>query len=117
MLEIKLETDGSADFVQTIDLDNITTSIRLTYNTRVGYWFTTITTENYQLSDMKVIIDYPILYPHRAIFPVLPGDFFVQQVTNETESIDFNYENFGTIFKLFYYDADELAAWEAENGV
>ena len=117
MLEIPLFNTKSADFTQTIDLDNITVTIRLTYNVRVAVFFMSIETENNSLTSMKCILEYPILYPHRALFPELPGDFFLIKVTNANEVVDFSYENFGTVYKLFYYDAEEVATWESENGL
>jgi len=116
MIEIQLYNQSSADFTQIIDLDNITCTIRLTYNIRVGFFFMNILTENNELSGLKVVLNFPILYPHRALFPELPGDFFINKVTNEDENTEFSYENFGEVYKLIYYNADELAEWWSGNG-
>jgi len=115
--EIPLYTDVSADFTQTIDLDTVTVTIRLKYNIRNAFFSFDIETENYNLKGLKAIENFPIMYPHNALFPELKGDFFIIQVTNTDEVVEFTYDNFGTVWKLFYYTESEFEAWKDENGL
>lgn len=115
MTEIPLYKDSSADFTQIIDLDNISVTIRLSFNIRNQYWRINLETENYELKGLKVVENFPLIYPHNALFPELSGDFFIFKVSDTTD--DFTYDFFGTDYKLFYCDETELAYWREYNNL
>jgi hypothetical protein len=117
MIKIPLFKDTSADFTQIIDLDEITVTIRLKYNIRNNFWSMDLETENYALYGLKVIENFPIIFPHYALFPELNGNFFIIQDTNTNEVIDFTYDNFGTIFNLYYYTVTEYNTWKDAYGL
>lgn len=116
-IQIPIYKDTSADFTQIMDLDNVTVTIRLRYNIRVGFWFMDLETENYSLYGLKVIENFPIIFPHQALFPELLGDFFIIQSTNTDEVVDFDYDSFGEIFNLFYYTETEYQTWRNTYGL
>lgn len=117
MIQIPLFIDSSADFTQTIDIDNVIVTIRLTFNIRNQFFRMNLSTENNELYGLKVKTNFPLIYHHKALFPELDGDFFVNQVTNQDEEIDFTYDNFGSVYLLLYYSAEELQAWKDANGI
>lgn len=117
MVQIPIFKTTSADFTQTIDLDNITVTIRLRYNIRDGFWFMDLSTENYNLYGLKVIENFPIIFPHYALFPELKGNFFIEQTTNTDEVVSFDYDTFGEVFNLFYYDESEYNTWKDTYGL
>ena len=118
MLEIPLiYTQSSADFIQTIILDEVTVILRLYYNIRNQFFALDAKTNNYEIKGLKAILNYPIIHPSNSSFPELPGDFLINQVTNTTQIIDLNYDTFGNVFKLFYYSADEVQQWRSNNGL
>ena len=55
MIEIPVVSfkQQSADFEQILDFENVTVTIRLTYNTRVNYWFVTFSTNDSLISSLK----------------------------------------------------------------
>jgi len=114
---IPLFKESSADFQQNIDLNNVNYTIRLTYNVRVGYWFMTLSTENYTITSVKCTLEFPILWQHYALMPELSGDFFINQIEDLQNRPDLTYDNFGSVFKLFYYTPEEVLEWRSANGL
>src|SRR4030042_6769147 len=112
MLDIPMFQEESTDFEFSIDLDNITTTIRLTYNVRSGYFRMNISTENYSLYGLKVVAEFPLIYQHKALFPELPGDIIINQVNRLDEEIDMTYDNLGSDYVMRYYTKDEFEAWK-----
>lgn len=119
MTEINISyKDISSDFVQIVELDNIPTTIRLTYNVRNDSWKMDLTTENYAIYGLKLVIDYPIINRHKTLFPELSGDFFITSISAVTKDIsNFDYDTFGNDFLLYYYTEDEVNEWKVNNGV
>jgi len=106
----------SADFEYTIELDNINTLVRLTYNVRSGFWKMNLSVNGNTLYNIKLVKNFPLLKQNKALFPYLPGDFFVLKISDESEE-DFNYDNFGTVWGLVYVTAAEYEAWREANGL
>ena len=117
MYEIPVYPDESADFTQVLDIESVSLTIRITYNIRNQYFKMRLTTENNDIDGLKCVINFPLIYPHNALFPELKGDFFIQQATNLNEVVAFDYTNFGTTYKLYYYTEEEVLNWRDENGV
>jgi len=114
--EIQIFKESSSDFTQRTIVENQILVVRIKYNVRNDSWFLNITTENYSIQDLKLVINYPILYNHKALFPVLTGDLIIMpKVDNLVENL--SYDNFGNDFGLFYIDASELTEWELTNGI
>ena len=83
MIQIPAFNATNADFEQDIDLDNITVTIRMTYNSRSSYWKVDFITENCSLLGIKCVRNYPLTQQHKAIFPCLPGDFLIQPLNDD----------------------------------
>ena len=109
--------DLSSDFIMTIDLDNVNTEIRLNYNTRTESWMMRLKTANYELSGIKLVKNFPLLWRHKALFPEIPGDIIVLKISDDININDLNYDNLGVYFDLFYLTASELLEWRAANGI
>jgi hypothetical protein len=116
-IKIPIFKNTSADFSQIIDLDEITVTIRLKYNIRNNFWSMDLETENYFLYGLKVIENFPILFPHNALFPELNGNFFIIQDTNTDEVVNFTYDTFGDVFNLYYYTETEYNTWKNTYGL
>lgn len=115
MIKIPIFSESSADFTQTIELNNILFTIRLKYNIRCGYWFINIETENNTTGDFKVVYDYPIFKNHKSLFYDIKGDFIVKKV-NDTDN-NLSYSNLGNDFILYYYTENEINEWLDENNI
>lgn len=116
MLEIPVFTEQSSDFVQIIDLETVTTTIRLTWNTRVEYWFMAVSTDNSNKEGIKLVKNYLLLDQLKATFADLKGDFAVLKKSNTTEE-EFTYKNFGEVWSLFYLTEEEVEEFKEENGI
>lgn len=119
MIEIPVANfkEKSADFELNIDLENINTTIRLTYNTRVDYWFATFTTPNKTLKGIKLVTEYLLLDQLKPLIFDLPGDFIVSRIDNDYSIPVLDYENFGGDWAFYYLTEDEVTAWKAERNL
>jgi len=116
MIEIPVFKNQSADFAQNIDIGGFNIEIRLTYNVRNKFWHISFSSENYSIVGIKVTINFPILLTHKAIFPVLRGDFIIQKISDVSDE-DFTYDNFGEVWSLFYFTEEEMNQWKEDNGL
>lgn len=116
MLQIPIYSTNSSDFTQTIELDEVLITIRLKFNVRNENWFITVTTENYELKDIKVVSNFPLLRQYKYAIPEISGDFFIQKI-DESSDLEVTYDNFGNIFALFYYTDDEVDTWLSANNL
>lgn len=107
----------SADFIMNIDLENVNTELRLTYNTRIESWMLRAKTNNYEISGIKLVKNFPLLWRHKALFPEVLGDLIVLKTSDDININDLNYDNLGVYFELFYITADELIEWQVANGI
>lgn len=117
MIEIPVFTEQSSDFTQNIDLDNINVKIRLTYNTRVNYWFMALETGESSLQGIKLVKNFLLIDQYKALLPDIPGDFGVFKISNELNDNEFTYDNFGIAWSLFYLTADEVEEFKELNGL
>lgn len=116
-IEIPLFQTQSADFTQNIDLENVNIEIRLVYNTRVGTWMMRLQTDNYELTGIKLVKNFPLLWRHKALFPELPGDFIIVKISDDININDLDYETFDVYFALYYITQTELEEWKEDNGI
>lgn len=116
-IRIPLFKETSADFTQNIDLEDVNVVIRLTYNTRTETWMLRLATENYTLTGIKLVRNFPLLFRHKALFPELPGDFIVRKISDDININDLNYDTFGIYYDLFYITQAELELWRTESGL
>lgn len=117
MIEIPVFQRQSADFTQNIDLDEINVTIRLTYNVRNEYFHIDLITDNFDIQGIKVVKNFPLLFTHKAIFPEMKGDFMIRRISESIDVEEFNYDNLGIFWSLFYLNESELNEWKEENGL
>lgn len=115
MIQIPDFKEASADFTQDITLDNIVTTIRMVWNTRVDFWFLTLTTPNSSLSSFKAVLEWPLTTQNKAIFFDLPGDFIMMPLIDNPGELDYNALN--NSWALFYLTEDEVEQWYIDKGI
>ena len=104
----------SSDFEQILDFDNVSITIRLTYNTRVDYWFATFTINNNSIKNVKLVTNTLLLNQHKATLTEIVGDFIVQRIADDLTFTDLNYDNFGIDWAFQYLNKDEVSAYKLE---
>lgn len=117
MVEIPQFQNESSDYKFSVDLDNVSVDIRMTYNVRSGYFRMNISTENYKIDGLKVVAEFPLIYHHKALFPELPGDIVVSKVSRLDEEVDMTFDTLGTVYKMYYLDKEEIAEWLFNRGI
>ncbi len=116
MIEIPIFSTKSSDFTQLIDLEGILVTLRLKYNIRNESWFVSIDTDDGSVKDIRLSIDFPVLRQHKALFPNIAGDFFVEKInTNAVDNL--KYDNLGTDYLFLYYTEEEMEEWYTDNGI
>lgn len=106
----------SADFEQIIDLEEVTVTIRLTYNTRVDYWFASFITDTNEILGVKLVQSGLLINQYKASTNI-KGDFIVSRVANDLEIPDLSYENFGVDWAFLYLTEEEVEAYKEENNI
>ena len=117
MIQIPVFQNQTADFEMTIDLDNVSTKIRLVFNIRTETWNMRLTTPNASIQGIKLVKQFPLLERHKGIFYELPGDFLVLKLSDDITDPDLDYDNLGVFWALFYLTEAEVEAWRTENGI
>lgn len=108
---------ASSRFFYNIILESKVFILTFDWNARSENWFLTIECkeENTKINNLKIILNYPLLSQHKAIFPSLKGDLLLQKIDNTSD--DFGYDNFLINYGLYYYTADEYNTWKVDNGI
>lgn len=116
MLEIPTFQDQSADFVQTIELNEQLVEIRVIFNVRNEFFHMDFFDQNGDaVYGIKMVPNWPLLKYHKG-FIDFDGDIMVlAKETVETDEI--TYDNFGPVWGFYYLTEDEVEAWEVENGL
>lgn len=107
----------SSDFEQIIDLEETTITIRLTYNTRVDYWFASFSTNQSSIQGVKLTKEYLLLDQYKAMLPDIKGDFIVTRLTNDLDIPELTYDNFGTDWAFQYLTESEVESWKDEREI
>ena len=115
MIELPIFQNISADNTQTITIEKNRIRIRLVWNVRSNRWIMRLSSGDFVIDGLPLILDYPIIRNHKSFFPILQGDFFC---FNKTRIVnDINYNNLGDSIGLYYLNGVELSEWEARNGL
>jgi len=110
MTEITRDTTSKIPaFQKQYTLDGSAYIIRLTYNKRDDSWYMSIFTPELVtiLSPIRLVSKIFLLRGKRALPNIPAGDFKVVQKSSDNAA-DITFDNFGTEFRLYYYDADEV---------
>jgi len=118
--KIPVFQEQSADFLQTIEVGGQLIVLRLTWNSRIEFWFIhDFSMSNFpgnDLKNMKLVKTTPIFRPHKALLPNFAGDFIMIK-TDQNAGDEITYDNFGNGWDLLYITKAELDQWEVINGV
>lgn len=116
MIQLQVFNDLSSDFEQTVTLDSYAVTLRIMWNVRSQFWEMRVTNANEDMvSGIKMVPNWPLLNQHKALMPI-PGDFLL--IREDPYAGEFpTFDNLGSLFNLYYLDADEVATWKALNGV
>jgi hypothetical protein len=115
MIEIPTFQSTSANFLQEIELGLQLVQIRITWNSRVEFFFLNFTDQNgNELNGVKIVPNWPLLDWHRGTLEFV-GDLIVRK-TDEEAGDEITYNNFGNGWNLTYLTAAEVAAWKNDNG-
>lgn len=118
MIEIPVSfKDQSADFEQIIDLEAVTVTIRLTYNTRNNYWYASFSTDNNSITSVKLVTEFLLLDQYKAVLNEIKGDFIVTRVADDLNVPDLSYENFGIDWAFQYLTESEAESFKEEKGI
>ena len=117
MIEILSFQNQTSDFTQSIDLEQVTITIRMIYNTRSESWYAHFSTTNYELNGIKLVKNFPLLWKHKSLFPELQGDFMIRKISDDINVNELNYDTLGIYFALFYLTETELEEWMSDNGI
>lgn len=108
----------SADFSQTLILDEVLVELRLVWNNRSEYWmlnsYKELDEDNTRYG-VKLTKEYPLLFPLKAGLK-LPGDFMIIK-TDESIINTINYDNLNNGWDFYYLTSTEVSAWENINGI
>lgn len=110
MTEIYRDTDNKVPYYQkSYVLTGESFTLRLNYNKHDDSWYMTIygADGSVVLSSLRLVTLIYILRNKRAHAGIPAGDFKVEQTTNDM-SKTITYDSFGSEFKLYYYEPDEV---------
>ena len=116
-VQLPVYNEESADFEYNIDLDAVNMTIRLTWNTRVEYWFMSISTTDTEIQGVKITENFLLLDQYKASLYNIPGDFIIQKISDDIGNNTLTYSNLGVNWGLFYFDEDEVEEFKTENGI
>ena len=117
ILSIPLPTPPVYDLTLQTDLDNVTFTLNIFYNSRDGGWYMDICQQDGTqiLSGQRVVVDYLIGWK-QGYNPLMPAGS-LQWVDTSGQGLDPGQFDIGARVQLIYYDAAELAAQAAGTGV
>ena len=104
----------SADFELIMDFENTTITIRLTYDSRVDYWFADFTTSLTEIKNVKLVAESLLLNQYKGSLHDIHGDFIVTRVANDFDSPELTYDNFGSDWAFLYYTEAEVETYKTE---
>lgn len=114
--EIRVDfKDISSDFEFNIDLENVNITIRLSYNTRVDYWFADFSTDISSVQGVKLVTNFLLLRNYKASLPDIKGDFIMQRISEDLINPPLTYENFGVEWGFFYFTEAEVLQYKIDN--
>lgn len=98
------------DYEQTVELNGRPYVIHMTWNSRVGYWFLSISDSlGGTIAGVKVVPNWPLLKNHRGQI-VLDGELIVRPTKEGLDTIE--YDGLGTDWYLLYMTPEEVMEWE-----
>ena len=115
MIEIPVFQNSSADFTEEIELGGVVVTIRIVYNIRNEFFHFRLTVGNDNICGLKCVVDFPLLFAHKAQVQGIDGDFII--LNDDGTVSELTYDNFGSSYKLYYMTDSEFEDWKTENGI
>jgi hypothetical protein len=114
--KIPLPISPTGGFTIQADLDGVTFTLDIIWNSRDGYWYLSIETPNGTpiLAGQKAVVSYPIGW-HQYYNPAMPTGN-LQWIDTTGQGLDPGYADIGARVLLYYFDAAEVAAQIAGTG-
>lgn len=116
MLRIPFDPSISARQSFSVSLGGSLALVELSWNTFSSRWEISVTSNGSQVSGVRVVPGIPLFrqYRSRGLFD---GDIVVLGNGNVEQGSPVGYEQLGNDYGLYYATADEVSAWERNNGV
>lgn len=117
MLRIPFDPSRGADQTfQVLVPEEVVLTLRLVWNTRAAGWDVTVSTSAGSIGMLRLVPRFPLLYEHRALSHI-QGDIIALPLTGGTGTPLTEYTALGESWGLFWLSQDDMAAWEAANGL
>lgn len=111
MIVIQTFQDVSADFSQTISLDDIPFTLRMTWNTRIESWFMDILDKdkNNILLGIRLVPNYLLIKDYSQT-ELPPGDFYLWDSENTPSDFNVTFDTLGRRYILLYVTKGEMVS-------
>lgn len=118
MLRIPFDPSKSADqSLQVLIPELQVVELRLVWNTRTKSWDVQVSnTEGAELGFLRLLPNAPLLHEHRALSPIV-GDIMALPLAEGSGKPLTDYDALGDSWGLFWLSPEDLAEWEAANGL
>lgn len=118
MLRIPFDPSRSADQTFRVLIpERLVMTLRLVWNTRASGWDVTVTSDSGTIGMLRLVERFPLLHEHRALSPI-EGDIIALPLSSSGSQAPLSeYSALGDSWGLFWLAPEDVAAWEAANGM
>lgn len=117
MLRIPFDPSRSADQTFRVLIpERLVMTLRMVWNTRASGWDVTVTSDSGTICMLRLVEKFPLLHEHRALSPI-EGDIIALPLSSGSGAPLSDYPALGDSWGLFWLSLEDVAAWEAANGM
>lgn len=117
MLRIPFDPSKSADqSFQVLVPEKAVLSLRLVWSVRAKAWDVTVSTDAGEIGMLQLVPRWPLLKDRKASSPI-KGDIIALPVSSSKQQDLTEYDALGNSWGLFYLSPEDVAEWEAANGL
>ena len=117
MLEIPFNPSISADQTFRVLIpERLVMTLRMVWNTRASGWDVTVTSDSGTIGMLRLVEKFPLLHEHKALSPI-EGDIIALPLSSGSGAPLSDYSALGDSWGLFWLSPEDVAAWEAANGM
>lgn len=117
MNQIPVFPDRSSNWTQEILLDGQIYTLDWAFDIRNGFFHLSVSDRfGGRVDGVKVVPHWPLLRQSKYALTRLPGDIMLLPV-DSSAPVEYSYEDFGDTWVPYYMTADEITAWEVDNGL
>lgn len=106
MVEIPIDTDGSAYVTQSVNVGGVSLSMRLLWNGRDSAWYADFESADGKNNGIKFVVNTPLLAHKNRVLK--EGDLVIVQTVTVDDAV-LGFGNLGTEFSLMYMTKEEMA--------